>query len=372
MLKRFDWAPRCGVLALLFILLPAADLSAQPHPPPGQSGTQEKDAPPQAAVTPPDSITVPDGTPLNLQLVSDLSSGTAKVGDTVKLTIPYPLRIDGLVVVPRGTALSGTVMQVSHPHRPSRNGQVKMAVEKLVLPNGEIVALRPSKSASGKPGRMAPRSEPGDLGVGTGLLAAAIDPITAAIVLPLALITKGHELVYPAGTRTTVYFNGPVNLDRAALLKLQPPPYKGPAQVFFNDIGGGSLDALFCGDVRVGSHGVSFGPLAPLRLELNPGTYSFTARLDFSDHVMHHKANKKLEQRIAKAELESKLKAKPLQLEVHEDHQYWIQRERRGLFVKDIQQHQAEFEILEGTWRVTDKDFTSLPPKDSCPQVARP
>jgi hypothetical protein len=116
--------------------------------------------------------------------VSELSSGTAKVGDTVKLTIPYQLRIDGLVVVPKGTALSGTVVQVSHPHRPSKNGQVRMTVGKLVLPSGEIAALRPSKSTSGKPGTMAARPEPGDLGLANWLLA-PLDPI-AAIVLPLS------------------------------------------------------------------------------------------------------------------------------------------------------------------------------------------
>jgi hypothetical protein len=141
---------------------------------------------------------------------------------------------------------------------------------------------------------------------------------------------------------------------------LQPPPYKGPAQVFFNDTSGRSynFDALFCGEVRV-------GPLSfPLRLKLNPGTYSFTARLDFSDRDVHRKPNKKLEERIAKEELESKLKAKPVQLEVHEDHQYWIERDRRGLFVKDPEQHQTEFDIVQNDLRVTDdidKDFTSLP-----------
>lgn len=364
MLKRFDWAPRCGLLALLFISLPPADLSAQPHPPPGQSATQEKDAPPQAAITPADSFTVPDGTPLTLQFVSDLSSETAKVGDTVKLTTPYPLRINGLVVVPKGTAISGTVVQVGHPHRPSRNGQVRVAIEKLVLPNGEIVTLRPSKSASGKSGRMAAQPQPGDLGVGTGLLLAAIDPITAAIVLPIALFTKGHELVYPAGTRTTVYFNGPLNFDRAALLKFQPPPYKGPAQLFFNDPIGSfyTNDALFCGDVHV-------GPLSvPLRLELNPGTYSFIARLDISDRDAHGKVNKRLQKLMT----ESKLTAKPVRLEVHEDRQYWIERDRPGLLVKDLQQHQAEFEIFESALPMTDKDFTSLAPQASCPQVPRP
>ncbi len=344
MLKRFDWAPRCGVLALLFILLPPPELSAQSQPPPVQSGSQKKDAPVQAAATPSDSITVPDGTPLTLQLVTALSSAAAKVGDTVKLTTPYPLRINGLIVVPKGTALSCTVMQVSHPHRPSKNGQVSVAVEKLILPDGEIVALRLLKSASGKPGSKALQHKSD--GLGLVWLAAPIDP-AAWIGIAISPFVKGHEQVYPAGSQTTVYFDGPLNLNRAALLKLQPPPYKGPAQVFFNEVGAPqvfftdiSAPAIrSCGQVRAGDLSV------PLRLELNPGTYSFSS---------------------------GRNEERAVQLEVHENHKYWIQGNRRGLFTIDPQQHQTEFEILEAAWPVTKKDFTSLPPQLSCPQVARP
>jgi hypothetical protein len=397
MLKRFDWIPRYGALAVLTVILYAPDSSAQPRPLQEQSGAQKQDAAVEAA-TLPDSVTVPDGTPLTLKLEEDISSATAKVGDTVKFTTPYPVRVNGSVIVPTGTAVSGTVVQVSHPHRPSTNGRVRMAVEKVVLPSGEIVALRPSKSVSGKRVSMAAPAEPGDLGVWGWALVSLMDPITTAIVLPFALSTKGHELVYQAGTRTLVYFNGPLDLDRATLLKLQPAPYKGPAQVFFNNTAGisdeaasANFDALFCGEVRVGPlivrhsyyRQLEVDRSVPLRLELNPGTYSFTARLDLSDVYerykdVHRKANKKLEEKIAKEELESKLNAKPVQLEVREDHQYWIDliklpgRDHRGLFVKDPQQHQTEFDIVQYDLPVTDKDFTSLPSQDSCPQAALP
>lgn len=366
MLMRINWAPRFGALALLFLHLASLDLRAQPQPTPGQSGSQKVDAPAQAAATPSDTITVPDGTPLTLQLVSELSSATAKVGDTVQFTTPYPFRINGLVVVPKGTTVSGTVVQVSRPHRPKKNGQVSVTVEKLVLPNGEIAALRLVKSASGKPGSMAMQQKSD--GLGLLWLAAPIVP-AAWIGVAISPFVKGDERVYPAGTRSLVYFNGPLNLDRAALLMVQPPPYKGPAQVFFDDTSGRLHDNslfLFCGEVRV-------GPLSvPLRLVLNAGTYSFTARLDLSDLDFSRNANKKWKERIAKEELESKLKAVPVQFEVLADHQYWIVRDRRGLFVKDPLQHQTEFDIAQNDLPWTDKDFTTSPPQDSCPRVARP
>jgi len=311
------------------------------------------------AVSPPDSITVPDGKPLTLQLVSSVTSATAKVGDIVEFKVPHSLRIDGLVVVPRGTIVSGTVVLVTHPHRPTKKGSVGMAIEKVVLPSGEVLPLRPSRSASGKPQGMAAEHEKGDPGL--WLLMAPLDPL-GWVVAPAMLFTKGHEAVYPADTQTTVYFNGPLILDRAALLKSQPPPYKRPAQVLFNNVSGrahlfspdapevffadvGAPDSRSCG--RVGP--VDLG--TPLRLELNPGTYSFT--VDTHDRIIHGKAQ-------------------PVQIELRDDHQYWIQRESRALSMKDIQQNATEFEMVQDTKGLFDRDFTVLPPQDSCPQAAHP
>jgi hypothetical protein len=350
-------------------LLPPV-LRAQSLAPPGQGGTPDKDAPQQAAATPSDSITIPVGTPLTLQLVSDLYSATATVGDTVQF-ITLPLRINGLVAVPMGTDISGTVVRVRR-HRGSQNGQVTVAFEKVDLPNGESGALRPSKARmAGRPAESSLKPWVNDTGAA---LAAGTMGIGPPVMVPLYLLTKGHEQVYPARSRTTVYFNRPLYLDRGALLKSQPPPYKGPAQVFFTDTSGRSnSDTLFCGEMRVGL----LSP--PLRLELNPGTYSFTTRPDWSEYYHHRKANRileekaerKLDEKIAKAERESELNAKPVQLEVHEDHQYWIEGNRRELFVKDPSEHQAEFDIVQADLRRIDMDYTSSGQQDSCPQPAK-
>ena len=268
----------------LFLLLPVYFLSStlcptlaapQSQPAPSESGVERKEAGEQVAVSPPDSITVPDGTPLTLQLMSELSSANAKVGDSVEFRVPHPFRIDGLVVIPRGTHVSGTVVLVTHPHRPTKNGEVRMAIEKVVLPNGEVMPLRPSRSTSGKPQSMAAEHEKGDPGL--WLLMAPIDPL-GWVVAPAMLFTKGHEAFYPAGTQITVFFNGPLNLDRGAILRWQPPPYKGPPQVLFNDF---SAPHVFFTDVSASATRVCGRVLGgdvsePLRLELNPGTYLFS------------------------------------------------------------------------------------------------
>ncbi len=334
--------PWYGLLAVLFMLVPPPDLRAQPRPPQEQSSEQKKNAAVQAA-TPPDSVTVPDGTPLTLELEKDLTSATAKVGDTVVFKTPYRVRIDGLVVVPKGTAVSGTVVHVSHARRPSRNGQVTVTVNKLILQGGELATFRPRRSVSKGTEHLAADVGPDgtELGLRGLLWRAALDPLDGAIVLPIVLGMKGEERVYSSGAQVTVYFNGPLNLGRDALMNLQPPSNEGVAQVFFMNQFGDKKVKLFCGQKLV-----SDLFLHPLRLELKPGTYSFST---------------------------GEAKKHEVQLEVREDHQYWIDRDLGGLFVKDFQERRKKIKKLENAaWGGIEVYFDSLSAEDSCPQAAQP
>lgn len=338
MLKRLDSVPRHGVLAVLTIFLQAPNSGAQPRPPQKESGAQENVAAAEAA-TPPDMVTVPDGTPLVLELVEPFSSVTARVGDTVKFTTPYPARLSGWVVVPAGVAVSGAVAQVSQSRRPVRNGQVKVAIEKLTLPSGELVTLRQRKSGSRKPQSMADKRH--EIGWRGLLWRAPLDPLTAAIALPIAMAVKGDDRVYSTGTRITVYFDGSLDLNRGTLVKLQPPPYMGPPQVYFryHQWGDGTYIQLYCGQKLVESH------FTTLRLRLNPGTYSFSS-------------NKKQKDAVP--------------LEVQANHQYWIEREHGRLSIKDSHEHLNKMEEIESDPSVRKSDLTAPYMEDACPQVAQP
>jgi hypothetical protein len=326
-LKADEWYFRAGLpkicqiaigllLGIVVFLLHTPDLRAQARAPQGQSGAQKEDAAMQAAM-PPDVVIVPDGTPLTLKVETDFSSATAKVGDTVEFTTPYPARVNGLVIVPKGTPVSGTVVEVRTARRASRDGEVKIAIGKLSLPSGDTATLR-----------QAMKSESSAKRHGTGALAVialvASSPFTAGILPAGVLFSKGDETVYRAGTWKTIYFDGPLSLNRGALANLQPPPYKGPPQVFFKNQRGRSVK-LFSDQEYVGEL------FYPVRLELTPGTHSFST---------------------------GKAKEQAVQIEVHEDHQYWVERERVGLFAKDSQQHRDEIEELESAPWVTDRNFS--------------
>jgi hypothetical protein len=288
-LKGFGWVPQCRALALFMIVLFPPDSGARPRPPQGQGSEQKIDSAVRMA-TLLDVVTGPDGTPLTLKLERDFSSATANVGDTIEFTTPYPTRINGLVIVPRGTAVSGVVVGVSHRRRGARDGEVKIATGKLSLPSGETATLRQvlkSESAGRKVGTAA---------VMTPAMALSLPFV--GWMLPALLFTKGDERVYRAGTWTTVYFDGPLSLNRAALTNLEPPPYKGPPQIFIESEKRSGYNVMLFSDQDF------VGELSkPMRLELNPGTYSLST---------------------------SKAKEHAIQLEVHEDEQYWVEREHGG------------------------------------------
>jgi hypothetical protein len=203
--RRFAVVLLVGVVASQLHIF---DLHAQPRPPQEQTGGHEEDAALQTA-TPPDIVIVSDGTPLTLKLEKVLSSATAKVGDTVEFMTPFPARINGLVIVPKDSPVSGTVVQVSAARRASRAGEIKIAIGKLTLPTGETVTLR-----------QASKSESTGKKIGTVALmspAIAAGSLFDPFIIPGLLIEKGNERVYRAGTWTTGYLVGSLSLNRGAL-----------------------------------------------------------------------------------------------------------------------------------------------------------
>jgi hypothetical protein len=316
---------------------------------PSPLASQEKSADPANAAAAPlassaDVITVPDGKPVEAKLTKDLSTATAKVGDDVKLTVAHSVMQDGLVIIPKGAVFSARITSVHHARRASRNGSVSFSVENAALPGGETAALRPEPPpttgqslhhAAAAMGYMAVDSE---LPPGGGIVLLAVGG-------PFMLVWKGHEKVYYAGQTTTVYLHGPLNLKREAMLQIQPPPYRGPAQVVYKDLAsfvhyrGEDLDMEFyCGRKYLGD----VGPYGTLQLELNPGAYWLSVGKD------------------------GRIK---LRLVVEPERQYYVKRDAQGLSLKNFDDDPS---LLEDGPLRNHMDFTSAPPEVTADLLAMP
>lgn len=77
-----------------------------------------------------------DGSVVQARLMTPLSSATAKKGDEVEAIVSKPLFDDGRLIVPQGSFLKGSVVQVQPAHRPDKNGELRLVFHDLVLPEG--------------------------------------------------------------------------------------------------------------------------------------------------------------------------------------------------------------------------------------------
>jgi len=161
------------------------------------------------SIQPGETITLHDALPIRMRLSRNLSSADAKTSDTVDFEVLEDVKVDDMLVVPRGGVAIATVTQAEHKKRMARGGKLDIAIEYVRLVNGDKVALRAIKETSGG----------GHTGAMTGAIVA-----TSLVFFPAApffLFMHGKDTTIPKGTEITAYVNGEIKLDRQKLLVKQ-------------------------------------------------------------------------------------------------------------------------------------------------------
>jgi hypothetical protein len=144
-----------------------------------------------------------DATPIRLRLSRNLSSADTKLGDTVDFEVLDDLKVDDVMLVPRGGTAIATVTQAEHKKRMARGGKLDINIDYVRLIDGEKVALRAVKELKGG----------GHTGAMTGgIVATSIVFFPAA---PFFLFMHGKDVTIPKGTEITAYVSGEIKLDRA-------------------------------------------------------------------------------------------------------------------------------------------------------------
>jgi hypothetical protein len=78
----------------------------------------------------------PTGSVVHARLETGLSSATAKGGDPVEAMITEPLVASNHLILPEGSMIRGSVMQVAPARRLGRNGQLRILFRAVSPPNG--------------------------------------------------------------------------------------------------------------------------------------------------------------------------------------------------------------------------------------------
>jgi hypothetical protein len=186
-----------------FVLLISTALIAQQTPAPSVpvSAMTASVAPSSPASVSPHTLM--DGTPIKLRLAQTISSADAKVGQEIPFEVVEEVKVDDLVVLPKGTTAIGTVTEANPKKSMGRAGKLNLSISYARLSDQEKVALRAVKDSKGG----------GHVGAMTGAIVAT--SIVFFPAAPLFLFVHGKDITIPQGTEITAFVEGDMHLDLA-------------------------------------------------------------------------------------------------------------------------------------------------------------
>lgn len=141
-------------------------------------------------------VKIPDGTPMELELMSNISSKDAQEGDIINFTVVNPVVVNGVTIIEKGAPARARVAVAKKSGRWGRSGKLGWAMQDVMAVDGSRIALRMQKQLSGD-------SKGGT--VATGVIVTSLVFWPAA---PLWGFKKGKEVTMPAGKRFEAFVHG--------------------------------------------------------------------------------------------------------------------------------------------------------------------
>jgi hypothetical protein len=164
---------------------------------------------PPIPAAPPQPHTLLDGTPVKLRLTETISSANAKVGQEIPFEVLEDLKVDDIVVLPKGATAIGTVTEANPKKSMGRGGKLNISITYARLADQEKAALRAVQDNKGG----------GHIGAMTGAMVAT--SIVFFPAAPLFLFIHGKDISIPQGTEITAFVQGDMHLD---MMKFGAPP----------------------------------------------------------------------------------------------------------------------------------------------------
>src|SRR5277367_4663291 len=219
----------------------------------GATSTPVAPAAPSASAVAPSAtaaakIMVPAGTHIPLVLHNAVSTRSARPGDPVYFETLFPVMVNGQVVIPAGSYVSGEVTESKRPGRVKGRGELMLKLTTMILPNAYMVNLNASPSNAGTGGGETVNGEgaivgdsdkasdagtvikstgagAGIGGISAGGKGAGIGAgVGAAAGLAAVLLSRGPEAELPRGSTVEIV------IDRALYLDADKVQFTGPGQ----------------------------------------------------------------------------------------------------------------------------------------------
>ncbi len=134
---------------------PAPVATPAPSPVPASASAPIPESVPAAPATStakPAMIEVPGGTHIPLVLHNAISTRSARPGDPVYFETLFPVMVDGRVVIPAGSYMSGEVTDAKRAGRVKGRAELGIKLTTIIMPNSYMVNLNAMPSGAGSGG----------------------------------------------------------------------------------------------------------------------------------------------------------------------------------------------------------------------------
>ena len=160
----------------------------------------------QTASTPANevTVTVPDGTEIEIQLTNNASGEELKVGDVVDFTLVRPVLVNGVTVFEKDATARARITTAKRAGHWGKAGKLEWAMQDVMSVDGNRVSSRFTQR------------QVGDSKGGTVAVAAVA---TTVLLGPLGLLwglKKGKPSIIAAGNRYSVFVNGDTKIKGKA------------------------------------------------------------------------------------------------------------------------------------------------------------
>lgn len=177
-----------------------------------QSSSVAPDNPATLAAANGVEVKVPDGTPLEIELMTNISSAAAKEGDIVDFTVVNPVVINGVTVVEKGAPAKARIAAVKKAGYWGKAGRIGWTMQDALAADGSRIALRMEKKLTG------------DSKGGTVATATIVTAVVFWPAAPFWGFKKGKNAVFPAGKRFEAFVHGEATVKGKAVAKAETAP----------------------------------------------------------------------------------------------------------------------------------------------------
>lgn len=156
-------------------------------------------------------VKIPDGTPMELELMSSVSSKEAQEGDVINFTVVNDVIVNGVTIIAKGAPARARVAVAKKSGRWGKSGKLGWAMQDVMAVDGSRIAIRMEKKLAGD-------SKGGTVATGVILTSLVFWPAA-----PLWGFKKGKEVSMPSGKRFEAFVHGDSNVKGKTAATAQTP-----------------------------------------------------------------------------------------------------------------------------------------------------